>query len=81
MVEGKSTNFLVKTQLRRNKKLAPSMLDKGEVYQDYKIRIKSNLYRHNFEFIEIFPIFSVRTLGVSPSLVSRWREVYSLWGT
>ena len=61
MVEGKSTNFLVKTQLRRNKKLAPSMLDKGEVYHDYEIRIKSNLYRNNFEFIGIFPIFSVRT--------------------
>ena len=61
MVEGKSTNFLVKTQLRRNKKLAPSMLDKGEVYHDYEIRIKSNLYRNNFEFIEVFPIVSVRT--------------------
>ena len=23
----------------------------------------------------------IHTLGVSPSLVSRWREVYSLWGT
>ena len=28
-----------------------------------------------------FASFSVLTLGVSPSLVSRWREVYSLWGT
>ena len=47
--------------MRKNKKLAPSMLYKGEVYHDYEIRIKSNLYWNNFEFIEIFSIFSVRT--------------------
>ena len=51
----------MKTHVRKNKKLAPFMLYKDEVYHDYGIRIKSNLYWNNFEFIEIFSIFSVRT--------------------
>ena len=46
----------MKTHVRKNKKLAPFMLYKDEVYHDYGIRIKSNLYWNNFEFIEIFPI-------------------------
>ena len=45
----------MKIQVRKNKKLTPSMLDTDEVYHDDEIQIKSNLYRNNFEFIDIFP--------------------------
>ena len=59
----------MKTQVRKNKKLAPSLLDKGEVYHDYEIRIKSNLYRNNLEFMEIFPLFFSTGKSLSEALL------------
>ena len=45
------------------------------------IEVKENEFIVGGYTAETEKNFYQYTLGVSPSLVSRWREVYSLWGT